>query len=400
MKGIAPVIPTHTKSSKIKKLPIFNDDRDLQKFLETNFTESLKQMIRVVVSTMVKSEMEAFREEFHEKLSFNGAYSRQMTSSFGRVADIPIPRFRQSVEGYAPGSLAVFDGEKEKFEKLIADMHILGISQRKITALAKTSFGMTISPKRVGAIHKELAEKEEFQINRQILDDNFDYILLDGIWEKTKGYGWDDNRSVLICVLGVRPDSSRKILGFTLTREEDTTGCLALLNDIKSRGLAGKNLQLAISDDTAAIHGAVRSVYPDVPIQLCIVHKMRGVFRKVGKKNQAAVIADVQTIFKSETTEEAEATAKAVVKKWFVAEEKAMAALRFNLEYCFTYLQFEKHLWSALRTTNVIEREFKEVRRRMKVFDNTFQSQESGERYANTILTTLNNTYPMKNHTH
>jgi len=110
--------------------------------------------------------------------------------------------------------------------------------------------------------------------------------------------------------------------------------------------------------------------------------------------------ADLKTIFSSQSKEEALEKSKTVVKKWFVTQEKAMQSLRFNLEYCFTYFEFPRHLWSTLRTTNVIEREFREVRRRMKGFDSTFQSQESGERYANTILTYLNNNYPLTGLTH
>lgn len=67
---------------------------------------------------------------------------------------------------------------------------------------------------------------------------------------------------------------------------------------------------------------------------------------------------------------------------------------------CFTYLRFPKDLWSKIRTTNILEREFREVRRRMKVFDNTFQNEESANRYANTIFTNLNNNYPLKSTLH
>ena len=63
--------PTQGNYTKIKKLEIFQEEKELQRFLETNFTESLKQMIRVTVKTMVKSEMESFRKEFEEKMYFN-----------------------------------------------------------------------------------------------------------------------------------------------------------------------------------------------------------------------------------------------------------------------------------------------------------------------------------------
>ena len=108
------MIPTQNNSTKIKRLEVFSEEKELQKFLETNFTESLKQMIKVTVKTMVKAEMETFRKQFEEKLQFNGYYGRNMTSSFGKVEDIPIPRFRQPVPGMDLKTVGVFAEEQSK----------------------------------------------------------------------------------------------------------------------------------------------------------------------------------------------------------------------------------------------------------------------------------------------
>ena len=109
---------------------------------------------------------------------------------------------------------------------------------------------------------------------------------------------------------------------------------------------------------------------------------------------------DLKIIFQSQSENEAIEKAKAAVKKWYVVEPKATESLRHNVEYCFTYMKFPNGLWSKIRTTNILEREFREVRRRMKVFDNTFQSDESANRYANTIFSNLNNNYPLKSALH
>lgn len=361
---------TQSHDIKIRRLPVFGEEKELSKFLETNFTESLKNMIKLTVKTMVKSEMEAFRKELGEKLYFNGTYGRNMTSTFGRITDIPIPRFRKTPEGMEPHALGVFEAEQAKFMKLIEQMHLLGISQRKIKRLAKTCFGIPISVDRVGAIYKELVEKEDVDINQKALDDDYEYLLLDGIWETTKGYGWDDNRSVLLCALGIRSGGERRILGFSLERSEDTVGWNKLVKDLKRRGLTGTNLKLIIADDHASIKAACETVYPGIMIQNCMIHKMRNVITKTNYKNRPAVIADLKAIFASQSKDDAMEKAKLTVKKWYMAEPKAMESLRFNIEYCFTYFSFPQHLWSKIRTTNILEREFREVRRRMKVFDN------------------------------
>ena len=394
------MIPTQGNNTKVKKLEIFSEEKELTKFLETNFTESLKQMIKVTVKTMVKTEMETFRKQFEEKLQFNGYYGRNMVSSFGKVEDIPIPRFREAVPGMDLKTTGVFAEEQQKFMKLIEQMHLLGISQRKIKHLSRICFGIPISVNRVGAIYRELVEKEEVNINRKLLDDDYEYLILDGIWEKTKGYGWDDNRSVLLCALGVRKNGERKIIGFALERVEDNESWGKLAGSLKQRGLKGTNLRLAIADDHPSIKNAVERHYPGLPVQLCIVHKMRNVINKTKFKNKAAVVTDLKTIFGSETKEEALEQAKTVVKKWYMVEPKAMESLRFNIEYCFTYMQFPKEIWRKIRTSNILDREFREFRRRMKVFDNTFQNPESAERYTNSIINYLNSYYPLKGGLH
>jgi len=393
-------MPTQGNHNTIRKLPVFAGEKDLQKFLEQNMADNLKQLIKVTVQIMVKTEMESFRSEFEEKLQFNGNYFRQMLSTFGKVEDIPIPRFRTPVETMELKTLGVFDKEKERFSELIGQMHLMGVSQRKIKQLTKICLATDISKDRVGKVYKELAEREEMNINGQILDDEFEYLILDGIWEKTKGYGWDDNRSTLLCALGVRGNGERKILGFTLERSEDIINWKKLLLDIKKRGLKGNNLKLIIADDHPAIKTAADGIYTNIPIQLCIVHKMRNVLKKTSWKNKALIGADLKIIFQSQSEEEGIEKAKQTVKKWYVAEPKATESLRHNIEYCFTYMRFNKNLWSKIRTTNILEREFREVRRRMKAFDNTFQNNESANRYANTIFTNLNNNYPLKSALH
>ncbi len=78
-----------------------------------------------------------------------------------------------------------------------------------------------------------------------------------------------------------------------------------------------------------------------------------------------------------------------------MSEKKAMESLRHNIEYCFAYFDFPENTWSKIRTTNILEREFREIRCRMKGFDNTFQSVDSTNQYASSIINYLNENYPL-----
>lgn len=81
-------------------------------------------------------------------------------------------------------------------------------------------------------------------------------------------------------------------------------------------------------------------------------------------------------------------------KKWYATQPKAMESLRFHIDRCFTYIDFPSEEWIKIRTSNVLEREFRQVRRRLKGFDSSFHDEALAERYANTIFSNLNSTYP------
>ena len=393
------MLTTHNKSIKqIKKLPVFDDEKELLNFLERSLTDNLKQFIRVSISTLVKAEMEQIRSSLQAEPQphFNGYYYRQLVSPFGKIENVPIPRFRNGFGETMPTVLDGFETEKDRTWRLLHDMHLLCISQRKVKQLANKHLGLRISTTAIKEAMHSLVMDESAQINNQLLNDEYEYLFMDGIWEKVKGGGWDNTKAVVLCVLGVKTDGSRKLIGFALARAEDENSWRELLENIKQRGLTGNALNLITMDDSAGAKAAIDKIYPNVPIQNCLVHKLRSVQSKTSYRHKAAVTEDLKAITNAGSPDEAMAAAKAIVKKWYVKEEKAMNSLKHNFEYCLTYFQFPKEDWKKIRTTNAIEREFREVRRRTKVNDHSFNDFESARRYHEGIFQYLNSNYPAK----
>jgi putative transposase len=329
-------------------------------------------------------------------LSFNGTYGRQLISPFGKIEDVPIPRFREGFDAAPPQTLSRFDDEKSRTWELLRDMHLLGISQRKVKHLAKKHLGLRISTTAIKKATHELVMHESSQINTQPLGDDYEYLYMDGIWEKVKGGGWDDTKAVVLCVLGVKANGDRQIIGFSLARAEDESSWLELLQNLKQRGLTGDTLSLITMDDSAGAKAAIERVYPNVLIQNCLVHKLRNVMRKSSHKNRAAITQDLKAITNASSPDEATKAAKDIVKKWYVQERSAMNSLKHNFEYCLTYFQFPEETWKRIRSTNILAREFREVRRRTKVNDHSFNDPESARRYHEGIFQYLNQHYPAR----
>lgn len=382
-------------TTKSAKLPIFRDDQDLQQFLERNLEDSLKQLIRVSVTTMVKAELETLRSELPVPPSFNGYYQRHLTSPYGRIEDVPIPRFRDGFsQDTMPQTLQVFDTEQQRFLRIVQEMHRMGVSQRNVKKLAKLCFGITISTDKIGTVHKQLAEQEAAQLNsRSLQGTHYRYLVMDGIWAKAKGYGWENNDAVMLCAVGIRDDGTTDILGFTIARAEDEQSWERFVTSLIDRGLDRHQLRLLIADDGGGLRAAKDKLLPSVPFQVCIVHKMRNVMAKTSKKHRSAVIAGVKDIYASQTKAEATTKAQALVKQWYASEKSAMESLRFHFEDTVCYMDFPKEEWSKLRTSNLVERLFREVRRRIKVMDNSFDSTESFSNYGATTLGRLQEVY-------
>jgi len=377
-------------------------EAELQKFLEGSFTESLRQLIRVTVKVMIKTEMEDFRKEMHDLLGtihFNGSYNRQFVGPFGSVEDVPVPRFREHPTDFTPQTLAVFDEEKDKFLMIMAEMHRVGISQRKIDHLARTCFKTKVTPAKLGAVYKQLADQESATINSAALTDDYEYLIADGLWVKAKGYGWEDNDAVILCVLGIKADGQRVMIGFTVARGETYEAWHDLLLSIKQRGFTGTHLKLIISDDGQGFDSAIKQLFPQVPHQICIVHKMRDVIGKTKHKNKVAMAEDVKLIYQQNTTAQALLQAKECCRKWYLIEPKAITSLKYHFAETLTYFQFDESKWKQLRTSNILEREFRELRRRIKVMDSSFNNTESATRYAGSYINYLNKNYPASRRT-
>lgn len=381
---------------------LYQTESELRQFLESSFTESLRQLIRITVKTMIKTEMEEFRKEMKDLLGtiyFNGSYDRQLVGPFGTVENVPVPRFRDNSSGFSPETLSVFDDQKSQFMRLVSEMHRLGISQRKIKQIAQSCFHTTLSTTKVGAVYKQLADQESAQVNTTILKDEYQYLLADGLWVKAKGYGWEENQAVILCVLGIKPNGDRKIIGFSVERAESYECWHQLLLSLKKRGLIGTNLKLIISDDGKGFDSAINQLFPHIPHQICITHKMRSVIGKTKHKNKASLAEDAKMVYQQPSKKDALIKAKQFVGKWYLVEPKAVESFKYHLASTLTYYDFDQSTWSQIRTTNVLEREFRELRRRIKVMDNSFNSTESATRYAGSILHYLNENYPSQRRT-
>ena len=163
----------------------------------------------------------------------------------------------------------------------------------------------------------------------------------------------------------------------------------ALLESLRSRGLEGKALRLVITDGAPGLLAAIRLVYPYAAHQRCWVHKLRNVVNNVRKADQPEVTAGAQQIYLAATRRDAIASFRRWKQRWQQLYPKAVACLERDLEELLACFDYPPRLRPKIRTTNTIERAFREVRRRTRPMT-AFSNDASCERIVYALFEHLN----------
>jgi transposase-like protein len=281
----------------------------------------------------------------------------------------------------------------------IGRLFLSGVSTRKLKGITKDLWGKEISPQSVSNAFSVL-DKELERFKDKPIADTVEFLFLDGITQKVREIGIE--KKVMLCAFGIhreRPGEEQRlkeILSFQLTDSEDEASWKGFLADLKGRGLLGKKLKLIITDGNPALLKAIKQIYPFVKGQRCIAHKMRNVAVKIKKMNRPHCLKEAKLIFAADTRKEAIKRFREWETKWVVEEERAVKCMKKDLFNCLHYYQFDKELWKSIRTTNILERAFREVRRRTRPMNNFFTNEASANRIMYGISEMLNNNWKGK----
>ena len=291
----------------------------------------------------------------------NGFYERDWVTRFGTLR-LRIARTRG--KNFLPKGLENFQRRAEEVTLLIREAFLRGISTRQVGKVVAIVTGEPVSATTVSKVTKSL-DTVVRQFRRARLQDEWVYLFLDGVSLRVRRAAGRQRVQMLVAY-GVKADGSRQLLGFVRSQGESQTAWEGLLNDLHGRGLTGENLQLVVTDGCAGLAAALATVYPHVAHQRCWVHKMRNILKKVKKADRQAVKQDAQAIYLADSRSEATAAFRHFKQCWQAAYPQQVKSLQKDLPELLAFFSFPKQLRKKLRTTNVIERCFVEVRRRTR----------------------------------
>lgn len=291
----------------------------------------------------------------------NGYYERDFVTRFGTIR-LRIARTRE--KSFLPVGLRRFQRRAEEVSLLIREAFLRGISTRQVGRVVATITGETVSAQTVSKLTRDLDEAVR-QFHQARLSDDYVYLFLDGVSLRVRRPTGRKQVQMLVAY-GIRQDGSRHLLAFLRSQGEGQADWEALLGDLYRRGLEGRALQLILTDGCPGLAAAIRSVYPRVRHQRCWVHKMRNILEKARKCDYDEVKAGAQAIYLGESRAQAEAAFRRFRVRWQHRYPGVVKRLGQDLPELLSFFAFPRHLWRKLRTTNVIERCFVEVRRRTR----------------------------------
>jgi putative transposase len=350
-------------------------DEHFQHFLndlKDSFWGDLEQKTRLAWKQFFESDSERMRNLYMGCESYergprpavgyrNGYYERDFVTRFGTIR-LKIARTRG--KSFLPAGLEKFQRRAPEVAMLIREAFLRGISTRQVGRVVATLTGEVVSAQTVSNLTRDLDGAVK-QFHQAPLKDEWAYLFLDGVALKVRRPAGRQHVQMLVAY-GVRQDGTRQLLGFMRTKGESQSHWEALLNDLYRRGLKGDKLLLIVTDGCPGLAAAIQTVYPRAAHQRCWVHKMRNILEKVRKRDYDAVKADAQAIYLAKGRRLAETAARAFCRRWRSEYSSMVKQLERDLPELLAFFAFPKHLWRKLRTTNIIERCFVEVRRRTR----------------------------------
>ncbi len=304
----------------------------------------------------------------------NGYYKRNLLTAFGMVRELRVPRLRKG--GLRTKVFARYQRRWKSVDNYIRSLFLGGASTREVGELLERLWGVRLEASAVSEIVRVLDEEVK-KFHRRPLEDRYRFLVLDGVWVKVSGY--KVVKKVVLVAYGVRADGRREIIDFRVARSESERDWEVFLADLRGRGLTGEYLQLITVDGGSGLNAAQAVVYPDVARQRCWVHKLRNVANKLKAKHREECLAGARRIYQAKSYLAAKRRCRQWAKKWRKLEEQAVDCLERDIEELLIHMRVlrkEPELWKKVRTTNVIERQFRELRKRTRPMC-TFANDES-----------------------
>jgi putative transposase len=339
-------------------------DHDVKRDVEARVRQGVKAVLEEVLEEEMAEHLEAGYRELTptRRGERNGHYQRNLLTPTGRIERLKVPRDREGE--FVTELFERYKRMTGDVEGAVLEMYLSGISVRKIAGVTEALSKVKVGKDAVSRIARRLEEEQREWRGRSLKEKEYPYLYLDATYLKVRWESSVSSMALLACV-GVGEDGFREVLAVEVAGSEKGSAYASLLRGLMDRGLHG--VRLVVSDDHEGIKAAVSGELPGVDWQRCVVHFERNVLAHVPASSMLEVAEDLKAIFKVRREKTAKALVEEFVELYAKRFPKAVSVFEVGIGDALSYLRYPGSHHARIRTTNMLERLFKEVKRRTRV---------------------------------
>ena len=137
----------------------------------------------------------------------------------------------------------------------------------------------------------------------------------------------------------------------------------------------------------------MKQIYPFIASSYCIAHKTPNEAMKIKKVNQPHSLKEDMVIFAAISCKEDITPFRAREGTWIVAPKRAVKCTKYDLRNCFTHYEFDKKLWTTIRTATILVSAFRKLPRRTSPINKFFTNEQNANQIMHSIHEMVNSTW-------
>lgn len=355
---------------------------------QTGISDTMAQAVQLLLNEAMRMERSGYLnaqpyERTENRIDqANGFKPKMLKTRIGELA-LSVPQTRNG--GFYPSAIQKGLRSERALLSTIAEMYIQGVSTRKVTKILKELCDCQISSSQVSDIVQALDADLTAWRTRPL--GSFHYVMVDARYEKVR-YDHTIRDCAVLWAIGIQADGKREILGVHVALSEAEINWRDFLQSLISRGLHG--VSYLVSDDHSGLTQALKSVFPGVSWNRCHTHLARNAQDHVAKSAHKDLVAhDIRSILQASDPSSAQFLLNRFSERWSKSEPNLTNWAEHNLPHGFQALTLAPKLRRSLRTSNLIERFNREIKRRSSVV-RIFPNLDSCLRLVSAVLIEFN----------
>jgi putative transposase len=290
----------------------------------------------------------------------NGFKPKRVKTRVGQL-ELAVPQVRGAK--FYPRVLERGSRSEKALRLALAEMYVQGVSTSKVTKIIEELCGCEISSSDVSRatalLDADLAKWRERPLGQ------VKYLILDARYEKIRQGGSIVDCSVLVAI-GIDAEGRRSVLGVSVSLSEAEVHWREFFKSLLERGLHG--VEIITSDAHAGLKEARKACFPGVQWQRCRFHLMRNALAHVPREEmKREVVDDLRSVLDSADEHTAGEQLGRVVRKYQKTAPKLAQWMEENVRESFAVFRLPQAHRARLRTTNMLERVNRELKRRTRV---------------------------------